>query len=55
MGAIAHGVTHDHVAVIKFPDMNNPEVAFASDAYQAIVPLRDQAADVTIVKYEQPV
>ncbi len=54
-GAIAGAVTHGLVAIIRFPDMNKLEAAFASDAYQAIVPLRDQAADITIVKYEQSV
>jgi uncharacterized protein (DUF1330 family) len=54
MGSIAGDVTHDAVAVMKFPDMQKLEAAFATDAYQAIVPLRDEAADITIVKYEQP-
>ena len=35
--------------------MQKLEAAFASDAYQAIVPLRDEAAELTIVKYEQSV
>jgi uncharacterized protein (DUF1330 family) len=54
-GSIAGDVTHDIVAVMKFPDMQKLEAAFATDAYRAIVPLRAQAADVTIVKYEQAV
>ena len=54
MGSIAGDVTHDAVAVMKVPDMQKLEAAFATDAYQAIVPLRDEAADITIVKYEQP-
>lgn len=55
MGSIAGDVSHDAVAVMKFPDMQKLEAAFATDAYQAIVPLRDEAADITIVKYEQAV
>jgi uncharacterized protein (DUF1330 family) len=55
MGAIAGGVTHDLVAIIRFLDMDHLEAAFASDAYQAIVPLGIQAADETIVKFEQSV
>lgn len=35
--------------------MEELEAAFATDAYQAIIPLRDEAADLTIVKYEQAV
>ena len=55
MGSIAGNVSHDAVAILEFPDMQKLEAAFASDAYQAIVPLRDEAADITIVKYEQSV
>jgi len=55
MGSIAGDATHDIVAVMKFPDMQKLEAAFATDAYQAIVPLRDEGADITIVKYEQAV
>jgi uncharacterized protein (DUF1330 family) len=54
MGSIAGDVSHDTVAVVKFPGMQILEAAFATDAYQAIVPLRDEAADITVVKYEQP-
>ena len=40
-------------SIIGFPDMENLEAAFASDAYQAMVPLRNPAADATIVEFEQ--
>ncbi len=55
MGSIAGQVTHDAVAVVRFPDMQKLEAAFASAEYQAIIPLRDEGADITIVKYEQSV
>lgn len=54
-GAIAGDVTHHAIAILKFPDMESLEAAFASDDYQSIVPLRDEAADITIVKYEQSI
>jgi uncharacterized protein (DUF1330 family) len=54
-GSIAGELTHDVAAIIKFPDMQKLEAAFATDAYKAIIPLRDEAADLTIVKYEQSV
>ena len=54
-GSIAGDLSHDVAAIIKFPDMEKLEAAFATDAYQAIIPLRDEAADLTIVKYEQAV
>ncbi len=55
MGSIAGDVAHNAVAIIKFPDMQKLEAAFATDAYQAIIALRDEAVDITIVKYEQSV
>ncbi len=55
MGSIAGDLSHNAVAIIKFSDMHNLEAAFATDAYQAIIALRDEAADITIVKYEQSV
>ena len=53
MGSIAGVLAYDRVAILKFPDMHKLEGAFASDACQAIIPLREEAADITIVKYEQ--
>ncbi len=55
MGSIAGDVSHNAVAIIKFPDMQKLEAAFATDSYQAIISLRNEAADITIVKYEQSV
>lgn len=43
---------HDNVVVIRFPDAAAAANWFKSPAYQAIVPLRDQAADVDLVAYE---
>jgi uncharacterized protein (DUF1330 family) len=51
--SIAGEASHDAVAILKFPDMQTQEAAFANDAYQAIVALREEGADITIVKYEQ--
>lgn len=44
---------HTDVVVIRFP---NPEAAadwHASAAYQALIPLRRQAADVVLLAYEE--
>lgn len=46
------GSTHTSAAVIGFPDSKALADWYASEAYQAIVPLRDQAADVTLVAYD---
>lgn len=37
--------------VLRFPSLDAVDGWYASDAYRAIVPLRDAAADVTLVAY----
>ncbi len=39
------------MVVIRFPDLDAIEGRYRSAAYQALIPLRDQAADVVIVGY----
>lgn len=39
------------MVVIRFPDLETIERWYRSDAYQALVPLRQEAADVVIVGY----
>lgn len=45
---------HDHsdVVVIRFPDTAALTGWHASPAYQALVPLREQAAEVVLIAYE---
>lgn len=38
--------------VIRFPDPDAVRRWFASPAYQALIPLRQEAADVTLLGYE---
>lgn len=40
------------LVVVRFPDIASAEGWYASPSYQALVPLRDEAADVTIVAYK---
>lgn len=42
------------VGIVKFPDMETLSNWYQSPGYQAIIPLRDEAADMTIVTYEAP-
>ncbi|NOX81717.1 MAG: DUF1330 domain-containing protein [Alphaproteobacteria bacterium] len=42
------------VGIVKFPDYDALTAWYSSDAYQAIIPLRDEAADVTITAYSVP-
>jgi len=43
---------HDLIVVIEFPDHATLDAWFGSEKYQALIPLRDQAADVVITTYK---
>lgn len=43
---------HTDTVVIRFPDMDAVAGWHDSPAYQALVPLRSEAADVDLVSYE---
>ena len=43
---------HADIVVIRFPDVAAVNGWFASRAYQALIPLREEAADVVLVCYE---
>ncbi|MCR8915505.1 DUF1330 domain-containing protein [Marinobacter panjinensis] len=43
---------HTDTVVIRFPDMESAVNWHNSAAYQALVPLRTQAADVDLISYE---
>jgi uncharacterized protein (DUF1330 family) len=38
--------------VIRFPDQESAQNWFHSDAYQALIPLRREAAEVVLVSYD---
>lgn len=46
---------HDHsdVVVIRFPDLQAVHGWFASAVYQALVPLRQEAADLDLLSFEE--
>jgi uncharacterized protein (DUF1330 family) len=44
--------THSDVVVIRFPDQDALNGWFSSAAYQALIPLRQQAADVVLSAYD---
>ena len=44
---------HADVVVIRFPDRKAVDDWHASTAYQALIPLRQQAADVVLLAYEE--
>lgn len=45
---------HDHrdTVVIRFPDLAALQGWYRSPAYQALIPLRERAADVVLLAYE---
>lgn len=43
--------SHPDIVVIRFPSMAAADGWFSSVAYQALIPLRLQAADVTLLSY----
>jgi uncharacterized protein (DUF1330 family) len=49
--ALAGVSTETDMVVIRFPSTEAIDAWYASAAYQALIPLRDAAADVTIVRY----
>jgi uncharacterized protein (DUF1330 family) len=46
------GHRHSDTVVLRFPDMASAKQWHDSAAYQALIPLRRQAADVDLVSYE---
>ena len=43
---------HTDIVVIRFPTVDSVNRWFSSAAYQALIPLREQAAHVDLVSYE---
>lgn len=44
---------HRHTVVIRFSDQAALQRWYHSDAYQALIPLRNEAADVVIISYNE--
>ena len=53
-GALVGSADHQAVGIIKFPSSDALQAWYDSSEYQAIVPLREEAADMTIVTYAVP-
>lgn len=52
MAILAGEHTHADVVVIRFPDQAAVDGWHSSAAYQALIPLRQQAADVVLLAYQ---
>jgi len=51
VATLAGDLDHENIGLVRFPDMDSLNRWFSSPAYQAIIPLRKEAADMTIVAY----
>lgn len=51
---LAGDATAHKVAVMQFPDIEAIDKWFASDGYQAIIPLRQEACDMDLFAYAGP-
>ena len=52
VAAFSGASPHDDIVVLRFPDRAAADGWFASPAYQALIPLRQEAADVVLLCYE---
>ena len=48
---------HDHsnVGILKFADLSKAHGWYESKDYQSLIPNRNEAADMTVISYEEPV
>ncbi|OQW85724.1 MAG: hypothetical protein BWK72_20845 [Rhodoferax ferrireducens] len=52
VAALSGENSHPDIVVIRFPDVAAVNGWFASSAYQSLVPLRQQAAEMVLLSYE---
>ena len=52
VAALAGENPHSDIVVIRFPSVTAVNQWFSSPGYQALIPLREQAADVVLLSYE---
>jgi uncharacterized protein (DUF1330 family) len=52
VAALAGKNPHSDIVVIRFPNVSAVNQWFSSPAYQSLIPLREQAAEVDLLSYE---
>lgn len=52
VAALAGANPHPDIVVIRFPDLAAVDGWFNSPAYQALIPLRQEAAEMVLLTYE---
>ena len=53
VAVLAGELPHTDIVVIRFPDKESVTNWHSSPAYQALIPLRQQAADMILTTYEE--
>lgn len=53
MGSVEGQQDHDLAVVVRFPSVGDIDAMYACDEYEPLEDLRGEAADMTILKYEQ--
>lgn len=49
---LAGNLDYPNVALVRFPDQERLNAWYESEAYQALIPLREEAADMLITSYQ---
>jgi uncharacterized protein (DUF1330 family) len=52
VAALAGEHSHSDIVVIRFPDRDAVNKWHSSAAYQALIPIREQAAEMVLLSYE---
>lgn len=47
-------ISHEAVGIVTFPSLEKLNQWYSSASYQELIPLRDEAADLTINVYQSP-
>jgi len=45
---------HSSVGILRFHDLDKAHAWYESDAYQALIPIREAAASMTVISYAEP-
>lgn len=53
LAALSGENPHTDIVVIRFPSVAALNSWFSSDAYQSLIPLRQQAAEMVLLSYEE--
>lgn len=52
-GTVAGTLDHQMVVIARFPTVEDIDALFASAEYQPLIALRKEAAEMTIIKYQE--